>query len=136
MPNIAVLGKHQNGPLDALVSFLDAIGIQKRDVVISDTRLLHPRIDAAFHLLIRQILDRYRSVLVFYPSGQGRIDGGSLERRMYEEDQYFFQLFHHGDVTRSSCSVTGWLAMAYSIFLRNRSWDSGRMPLEEMILLA
>ena len=66
MLNIAVLGEHQNGTLEAFVYFLDEIGIHKRHFVISDARLLHPRIYEAFRLLRRQI-DKYRSVIVFRP---------------------------------------------------------------------
>ena len=43
-------------------------------------------------------------------------------------------LFYHGDVWSTSCFVTGWPAIAWSIFLRNCPWDSGNMPLEETIL--
>ena len=67
MLNIAVLEEHQNGPLEGFVFFLDEIGILKKHFVISDTRLLHPRIYEAFKLLKRQTLDKYRSVIVFRP---------------------------------------------------------------------
>ncbi len=65
MLNVAVLGEHQHGPLEAFVFFLDEIGFRKKHFVISDTRLLHPRIYEAFELLKAQILDKYRSVIVF-----------------------------------------------------------------------
>ena len=65
MLNVAVLGEHQNGPLEAFVFFLDEIGIQTKHFVICDTRSLHPRIYEAFPLLQSKILNNYRSVIVF-----------------------------------------------------------------------
>jgi hypothetical protein len=65
MLNTLVLGEHQNGPLEAFVYFLDEIGIEKKDFVISDTRALHPRIYDLFQLLNRQILEKYGVLIVF-----------------------------------------------------------------------
>lgn len=65
MLNISVLGENQNGPLEAFVYFLDELEIEKRNFVIANTRSLHPRIYEFFHLLTRQTLTKYRSVIVF-----------------------------------------------------------------------
>jgi hypothetical protein len=65
MLNVRVLGEHQNGPLEAFVYFLDEIGIEKKRFVISDTHSLHPRIYELFKSLNREILGKYRSLIVF-----------------------------------------------------------------------
>jgi hypothetical protein len=65
MLNVRVLGEHQNGPLEAFVYFLDEIGIKKKHFVIPNTKSLHPRIYELFQLLNRQILEKYRSLIVF-----------------------------------------------------------------------
>jgi hypothetical protein len=65
MLNVRVLGEHQNGPLEAFVYFLDEIGIKKKHFVIPNTNSLHPRIYDLFQLLNRQILEKYRSLIVF-----------------------------------------------------------------------
>jgi len=65
MLNVQVLGEHQNGPLEAFVYFLDEIGIKKKHFVIPDTHSLHPRICELFQPLNRQILKKYRSLMVF-----------------------------------------------------------------------
>jgi hypothetical protein len=65
MLNALVLEEHQNGPVEAFVYFLDEIGIEKRDFVIPDTSGLPARIYEWFHLLNRQTLQKYRSLIVF-----------------------------------------------------------------------
>jgi hypothetical protein len=65
MINVRVLGEHQNGPLEAFVYFLDAIGIEKKHFVIPDTDSLHPRIYELFQSLDRETLGKYRSLMVF-----------------------------------------------------------------------
>ena len=65
MLNVRVLGEHQNGPVEAFVYFLDEIGIEKKHFVIPDTNALHPRIYELFQMLNRQILKKYRSLVIF-----------------------------------------------------------------------
>jgi hypothetical protein len=65
MLNVKVLGQHQDGPVEALVYFMDEIGIEKRDVVIPDTRSLPAPIYAWFPLLTRQTLEKYQALIVF-----------------------------------------------------------------------
>ena len=65
MLNVRILGEHQNGPLEAFVYFLDEIAVKKRNFVIPETHLLHPRIYEFFPLLNRQTLEKYRSLVVF-----------------------------------------------------------------------
>lgn len=65
MLNAQVLGEHQNGPLEAFVFFLDEIGFEKKNFVIPDTGVLHPLIYELFETLNSQILDKYRTLIVF-----------------------------------------------------------------------
>jgi hypothetical protein len=65
MLNVRVLEEHQNGPVEAFVYFLDEIGIEKKHFVIPNTNSLHPRIYELFQMLNRQILEKYRSLIVF-----------------------------------------------------------------------
>jgi hypothetical protein len=65
MLNAWVLGEHQNGPLEAFVFFLDEIGIEKRHFVIPNTRRLPSCIYEWFPFLNRQLLMKYRSLIVF-----------------------------------------------------------------------
>jgi hypothetical protein len=65
MLNVRVLGEHQNGPVEAFVYFLDEIGIEKKHFVIPNTNSLHPRIYELFQMLNSQILEKYRSLIVF-----------------------------------------------------------------------
>ena len=65
MLNVQVLGEHQDGALEGFVYFIDAIGIETKHFVISDTNSFHPLIYELFHLLKRQTLDKYHAVIVF-----------------------------------------------------------------------
>ena len=65
MLNVRILGEHQHGPVEAFVYFLDEIGIEKKHFVIPNTNSLHPRIYELFQMLNRQILEKYRSVVIF-----------------------------------------------------------------------
>ena len=65
MLNVRVLGEHQNGPVEAFVYFLDEIGIEKKHFVIPNTNSLHPRIYELFEMLNQEILEKYRSLIVF-----------------------------------------------------------------------
>jgi hypothetical protein len=65
MLNVCVLGEHQNGSIEALVYFMDEIGIEKRDFVIADTRTLPVHIYKWFPLLNRQTLAKYHTLIVF-----------------------------------------------------------------------
>jgi len=72
MINARVLEEHQNGPVEAFVFFLDEIGIEKTSFVIPDTRALAACIDGWFPSLHRQILQKYRSLIVFRISSKNR----------------------------------------------------------------
>jgi hypothetical protein len=65
MLNVWVLGEHQNGPLEAFVYFLDEIGVEKRNFVIPDTSALPQHLYEWFPLLSHQILEKYRSLIIF-----------------------------------------------------------------------
>lgn len=65
MLNVRVLEEHQNGPVEAFVYFLDELGIKKKQFVIPNTNLLHPRIYELFQMLNQQTLGKYRSLIVF-----------------------------------------------------------------------
>ena len=65
MLNAQVLEEHQNGPVEAFVYFLDEIGIERTDFVIPNTSTLPARIYEWFQLLNRQILEKYRTLIVF-----------------------------------------------------------------------
>jgi hypothetical protein len=65
MLNVRVLGEHQNGPLEAFVYFMDEMGIERTDFVISDTHALHPRIYELFQMLHQETLGMYHALIVF-----------------------------------------------------------------------
>ncbi len=67
MVNTWVLGEHQNGPLEAFLFFLDEADIepQTKAFVIPDTRALPPRLRKWFPTLDRQLLEQYRTLIVF-----------------------------------------------------------------------
>ncbi len=65
MLNVLVLGEHQKGPVEAFVYFIDEIGFEKRHYVIPDTSTLPDQIYEWFPLLNRQILKKYRSLIIF-----------------------------------------------------------------------
>lgn len=73
MLNAQVLEEHQNGALEAFVFFLDEIGMEKKNFVIPDTKVLHPRIYEFFQMLNIQILAKVCTLIVFriYPTGDG-----------------------------------------------------------------
>jgi hypothetical protein len=65
MLNVCVLGEHQDGPVEAFVFFMDEIGVKKKHFVIPDTRSLPDHIYEWFPLLNREMLAKYRSLIVF-----------------------------------------------------------------------
>ena len=67
MVNACVLGEHQNGPLEALLFFMDEAGIgpQTKAFVIPDTRAFCPRLRKWFPTLDSQLLEQYRTLIVF-----------------------------------------------------------------------
>jgi len=65
MLNAWVLEEHQTGPLEAFLSFLDEIGIEKKNFVIPDTSGLHPRIYELFQGLSHQIFEKVCTLIVF-----------------------------------------------------------------------
>lgn len=67
MVNACVLGEHQNGPLEALLFFMDEAGIgpQTNAFVIPDTSAFSPRLRKWFPTLDSQLLEQYRTLIVF-----------------------------------------------------------------------
>jgi hypothetical protein len=67
MVNTWVLGEHQKGPLEAFLFFLEEVGVEPRTdaFVIPDTRALPPRLRNWFPTLNHQLLEQYRSLIVF-----------------------------------------------------------------------
>lgn len=64
MLNVNVLGNHQDGTLEALLVFMNELGIEHREFAIADTAALHPFIYEWFATLTRRF-GYYRSVVVF-----------------------------------------------------------------------
>lgn len=65
MLNVLVVEEHQNGPVEAFVYFLDGIGMERTGFVIADTGKMDDRIYEWFPLLDQQILEKYRTLIVF-----------------------------------------------------------------------
>lgn len=66
--NINVIGEHQDGTVEALLEFLDAIGVPRRSFMLTDTRGLDRLIFTWFPALTRSFL-RFDSVIVFQEHG-------------------------------------------------------------------
>ena len=62
--NLNVIGEHQDGTLEAFLEFVDAIGIPRRNFMITDTGALDARLFTWFPGFTRTFL-RFDSVLVF-----------------------------------------------------------------------
>lgn len=67
LTNAGVFGEHQMGPLEAFVYFLDEIGVETGDFVIAETSSISPEIRAWFPILTQDLLDQFRTVIVFRP---------------------------------------------------------------------
>lgn len=65
MLNVRVAEEHENGPVEAFLFFLDEIGLEKERFVISENGLLHPWIFDSFPMLSRQILEKYKVIIIF-----------------------------------------------------------------------
>jgi hypothetical protein len=65
MLSVAVLGEHQNGPLEAFLYFLQAVGVNLGDFVIPEPSNLHPYILDQFEALNNQIFKKYDALVVF-----------------------------------------------------------------------
>ncbi len=65
--NVRVFGEYQNESLQAMVFFLEDIGMTEKDFVIPDTSLLHPAFKKWFALL-EPTLRQYKTLLVFRTS--------------------------------------------------------------------
>jgi hypothetical protein len=78
--NVNVIGEHQDGPVEALLVFLHAIGIEGRNFLIADTGALDELIYAWFPALTRSFL-RFDAVIVFqeHPHSHSRAAPGRLE---------------------------------------------------------
>ena len=81
MLNLRVLEEHQFGPVEALVYFLDEIGIEKKYFVIPDTSSLHPRIHELIRKLNWQTLEKYRSLVIFRMNRSGHTSFESTASR-------------------------------------------------------
>jgi hypothetical protein len=78
--NINVIGEHQDGPLEALLTFLHAVGIPRRNFLIADTGALDGLIYSWFPALTRSFL-RFDAVIVFqeHAHSHSRATPGPLE---------------------------------------------------------
>jgi len=78
--NINVIGEHQDGPVEAFLVFIHAIGIERRNFLIADPGALDGLIYAWFPDLTRSFL-RFEAVIVFqeHPHSHSRATHGSLE---------------------------------------------------------
>lgn len=78
--NVNVIGEHQDGTVEALLEFIDAIGVPRRHFMISDTTALDRSIYRWFPALTRSFL-RFDSVIVFreHPHAHSRARPRSLE---------------------------------------------------------
>ena len=65
--NVRVFGEYQNESLQALVFFLQDIGITEKDFVIPDTSRLHPAFKKWF-VLLEPTIRHYQTLLVFRSS--------------------------------------------------------------------
>lgn len=65
MLSVAVLGEHQNGPLEAFVYFLQEVAVNPGDFVIPEPGNLHPYILDHFEVLQDQIFEKYDALVVF-----------------------------------------------------------------------
>jgi hypothetical protein len=66
MLSVAVLGEHQNSPLEAFVYFLQEVGVNLGDFVIPEPSHLHPYILDVFEVLNNQIFKKYDALVVFH----------------------------------------------------------------------
>lgn len=78
--NVNVIGEHQDGNVEAFLSFIHAIGIERRSFMIADTGALDRLIYKWFPALTRSFL-RFDSVIVFqeHAHAHSRHTPGSLE---------------------------------------------------------
>lgn len=79
--NVRVLGEHQDGPLEALVYFLDELGLTHGDFVIKATARLDPHIRAWFPDLAQDTLSVFRCLVVFRTRLPGRPGQPAIEVR-------------------------------------------------------
>ena len=78
--NVNVIGEHQDGPLEAFLDFIDAIGVPRRNFMIADTSALDRLIFTWFPALASTFL-RFDAIIVFqeHPHAHSRATLGSLE---------------------------------------------------------
>ena len=62
--NVNVIGEHQEGPVEAFLEFIHALGLERRNFMLTATRALDPLIYSWFPALTRSFL-RFDSVVVF-----------------------------------------------------------------------
>ena len=66
--NVRIISEHEEGPVEALVYFLDDIGFNRDDFVIINTKKLAPEIREWFSLTSKLTLDPYQTVIIYRPS--------------------------------------------------------------------
>ena len=78
--NINVIGEHQDGPLEAFLTFIHAIGVERRSFLIADTGALD-RLMYTWFPALTGIFLRFDSVIVFqeHAHAHTRSTAGSLE---------------------------------------------------------
>jgi hypothetical protein len=64
MLNVRVVERHQEGSIEALVYFLEKIGVDRDDFVIVDSQALHPLIYEWFELL-GVMLEDFTALVIF-----------------------------------------------------------------------
>jgi hypothetical protein len=79
--NVNVIGEHQDGPLEAFLSFIHAVGVERRNFMIADTSALDRLIFTWFPALTRSFL-RFEAVVVFqeHSHAHSRATPASLEQ--------------------------------------------------------
>jgi len=78
--NINVIGEHEDGNVEAFLTFIDAVGIERRQFMVADTGALDGLVYSWFPALTRSFL-RFDSVIVFqeHAHTHSRHTPGSLE---------------------------------------------------------
>ncbi len=79
--NANVIGEHQDGPLEAFLVFIHAIGIERRSFLIADTGALDGLIYAWFPALTRSFL-RFEAVIVFQEHAHTHSRDGEMPGRV------------------------------------------------------
>lgn len=65
MHSVRVLNEHEEGTIEAFVYFLDEIGIEQKDFVITNAKFLAASIQQWFPLTAKLILEPYQAVIIY-----------------------------------------------------------------------